>query len=58
MPQKVAESYVRLSQGVLGPLCKMPGARDRLLADSSFMVKVGIEVGIGICTKARARPKP
>lgn len=28
--------------------------RERLLADPSFMIKVGIEVGIGICTKCTA----
>lgn len=30
------------------------GFRERLLADPSFMVKMGIEVGIGICTKCTA----
>lgn len=42
-----------MSAGIWGPLCKVPGARDRLLADPSFMVKVGIEVIIGIAMKAR-----
>ena len=30
------------------------GFRERLLADPSFLVKVGIEVGIGIFTKSSA----
>lgn len=30
------------------------GFRERLLADPSFMFKVGIELGIGICTKTTA----
>lgn len=52
VPQQVAEAYLRVRSGPWGPLCQLPGFRDRLVADSSFMVKVGIEVGIGICTKA------
>lgn len=31
-----------------------PGFRERLLADPSFMVKLAIEVGIGVCTKCTA----
>lgn len=54
VPQQVAERYLKIRSGVWGPLCKVPGFRDRLVADSSFMVKVGIEVGIGICTKVWA----
>ena len=34
------------------PTCS--GFRERLLADPGFMVKVGIEVGIGVCTKTTA----
>ena len=30
------------------------GFRERLLADPGFMVKVAIEVGIGVCTKTTA----
>lgn len=30
------------------------GFRERLLADPGFMIKVAIEVGIGICTKTTA----
>ena len=30
------------------------GFRERLLADPSFLVKLGIEVGIGVCTKVTA----
>ncbi len=30
------------------------GFRERLLADPSFLTKMAIEVGIGICTKATA----
>lgn len=36
-------------------LCALcAGFRERLLADPSFLVKLGIEVGIGICTKCTA----
>ena len=34
------------------PTCS--GFRERLLADPGFMVKVGLEVGIGVCTKTTA----
>ncbi len=34
------------------PACR--GFRERLLADPGFMIKVAIEVGIGICTKSTA----
>ena len=35
-------------------LMKVPGFRNKLLADPSFAFKVGIEVGIGIVTKCSA----
>lgn len=35
-------------------LCACTGFRERLLADPSFLMKVAIEVGIGICTKCTA----
>lgn len=52
-PRQVADSYLRLRAGAWGSLCKLPGARDRLLADPSFMFKVEIEVFIGMTMKAR-----
>ena len=39
---------------LLASLLRIGGFRERLLADPSFMVKVGIEVGIGVCTKLTA----
>lgn len=35
-------------------LCAGAGFRERLLADPSFLTKMAIEVGIGICTKCTA----
>jgi hypothetical protein len=36
-------------------LSQLPaGFRERLLADPSFMTKLAIEVGIGVCTKCTA----
>lgn len=36
------------------PSIACSGFRERLLADPGFMIKVAIEVGIGICTKCTA----
>ncbi|CAL8466859.1 g6395 [Coccomyxa elongata] len=52
--QEIVQRYLNLSTGLLAPLMKIGGFRDRLLADPSFLVKVGIEVGIGIFTKSSA----
>jgi hypothetical protein len=38
----------------LFPSTARSGFRERLLADPGFMIKVAIEVGIGICTKTTA----
>lgn len=38
----------------MGWLLNFPGFRERLLADPSFLVKLAIEVGIGVCTKCTA----
>jgi hypothetical protein len=35
-------------------LMQFPGFRERLLADPGFLLKIGIELGIGICTKTTA----
>jgi len=51
VPSEVAQSYLQLLSSVWSPLLRFPGIRDRLVADPSFMVKVAIEVGIGVCTK-------
>jgi hypothetical protein len=51
MPAEVAQSYLQLASSIWGPLLTVPGFRDRLVADPSFVIKVAIEVGIGICTK-------
>lgn len=40
----------------LRPRTRPPGFRERFLADPSFLVKLGIECGIGVCTKVRAPP--
>ncbi|KAK9821760.1 hypothetical protein WJX81_005007 [Elliptochloris bilobata] len=54
LSREILERYLRLSSSLLGPLMKLGGFRERLLADPSFFVKVGIEVGIGIFTKSSA----
>lgn len=54
IPADVLDRYLKLSAGILAPLLRVGGFRERLLADPSFMVKVAIEVGIGILTKSTA----
>ena len=46
--------YLALASSWLAPFMNSAGFRERLMADPSFMVKVAIEVGIGICTKSAA----
>lgn len=43
-----------LPQPAMLTACLSRGFRERLLADPGFMIKVAIEVGIGICTKTTA----
>ncbi|KAK9848846.1 hypothetical protein WJX84_001462 [Apatococcus fuscideae] len=54
LPLHVLRRYLDLQNTWLGPLSQIRGFRERLLADPNFHVKVGIEVGIGICTKSSA----
>ncbi|GBF89992.1 hypothetical protein Rsub_02698 [Raphidocelis subcapitata] len=52
---ELLQRYLDLEgQLVVGWLMRFPGFRERLLADPSFLVKLAIEVGIGICTKCTA----
>lgn len=52
---EVLNRYLAFSgSALLAPLMKIPGFRERLLADPQFFVKVAIEVGIGIFTKSTA----
>ena len=44
--QEILNRYISMSaSALLAPLMKIPGFRDRLLADPQFFVKVAIEVG-------------
>ena len=53
--QEILNRYLSMSASAfLAPLMKIPGFRERLLADPQFFVKVAIEVGIGIFTKSTA----
>ena len=55
LPLDVAQRYLDLSKNAFFSwLMQFAGFRERLLADPGFMVKVAIEVGIGICTKTTA----
>lgn len=55
LPQEILERFLDMDRNpFLSWLLKIGGFRERLLADPGFMVKVGIEVGIGVCTKATA----
>ena len=55
LPAEMAQRYLELSKNpFLAWLLNFAGFRERLLADPGFMIKVGIEVGIGICTKSTA----
>ena len=51
---EVLQRYISLTSGLAAPLMRLPGFRDRLLADPGFLVKLAIEVGIGIFTKSTA----
>lgn len=52
---EILRRYIDLeNKFIIGWLMKFPGFRERLLADPSFMVKLAIECGIGICTKCTA----
>ncbi len=47
--------YLRLSGNPLVMwLLQFPGFRERLMGDPGFLLKLGIELGIGICTKSAA----
>lgn len=53
--KEILDRYLSLSaNSLLAPLLRLPGFRERLLADPQFFVKVAIEVGIGIFTKSTA----
>jgi hypothetical protein len=52
---EVLRRYLQLeSSAIQAWLMQFPGFRERLLADSNFLVKVAIECGIGVCTKMSA----
>jgi hypothetical protein len=52
---EVLQRYLELeSKLLIGWLLNFPGFRERLLADPSFLIKLAIEVGIGVCTKCTA----
>jgi len=51
----VQQRYVALAANpLLSPFLRWQGFEERLLADPGFMVKVAIEVGVGLCTKTTA----
>lgn len=55
LPAEMALRYTDLAKNpFLAWLLNFGGFQERLLADPSFMIKVAIEVGIGICTKSAA----
>jgi hypothetical protein len=55
LPAEMLQRYMDMSKNpFLAWLMSFGGFRERLLADPSFMIKVAIEVGIGICTKTTA----
>jgi len=55
IPLEILQRYIKLEANLLTRmLMKVPGFRNKLLADPSFAFKVGIEVGIGIVTKCSA----
>jgi hypothetical protein len=55
LPAEMLQRYLDLSKNpFFAWLMSFGGFRERLLADPSFMIKVAIEVGIGICTKTTA----
>lgn len=54
LPKDVLERYLQLESSLLSPFLGIQGFRERLLADPSFFVKLGIEIGIGMCAKGTA----
>mmetsp|Transcript_10930 Transcript_10930/g.27592 ORF Transcript_10930/g.27592 Transcript_10930/m.27592 type:complete len:392 (+) Transcript_10930:236-1411(+) len=55
IPVEILKRYIEMeSNAVFRALMKIPAFRDKILADPSFIFKLGIEVGIGICTKCSA----
>lgn len=55
LPEEILQRFLDMDRNpFLSWLMKMGGFRERLLADPGFMVKVAIEVGIGVCTKTTA----
>lgn len=55
LPPDVLSRYIALTTSPLSAyLVQFPGFRDRLLGDPSFLLKLAIELGIGICTKSTA----
>lgn len=55
LPKDMLQRYLDMtSNSFLAWLMQFGGFRERLLADPGFLVKVAIEVGIGICTKTTA----
>ncbi|GAB4814932.1 hypothetical protein N2152v2_001978 [Parachlorella kessleri] len=55
LPQEMLQRFLDMDKNpILAWLLRIGPFRERLLADPSFMVKVAIECGIGICTKCTA----
>jgi hypothetical protein len=57
LPRDMLSRYLDMSSSgnpLLRWMMQFQGFRERLLADPGFLVKVAIEVGIGICTKTTA----
>lgn len=55
VPLMYVRRYVELQASmVMNMLMKLPGLRNKLLADPSLVFKLGIELGIGIFTKCSA----
>ena len=55
IPPNMLSRYLELSKNSLVMwLLQFPGFRERLMGDPGFMLKLGIELGIGICTKSAA----
>ena len=55
IPPNMLSRYLQLSKNPLVMwLLQFPGFRERLMGDPGFLLKLGIELGIGICTKSAA----
>ena len=55
LPPNMLSRYLDLSKNpVVLWLLQFPGFRERLMGDPGFLLKLGIELGIGICTKSAA----